>query len=88
MKLPEPTAWVHKNDFGHLMFSSSPTVPPWSFPVFTADQLREALQDELQRLFTPLSDEVILDKWMDGRVPVLNFAREIEAMHGVTGEIK
>lgn len=25
------------------MFSSSPTVPPWSFPVFTEAQLREAL---------------------------------------------
>lgn len=43
MNLPEPVAWVHKNDFGRLMFSSSPTVPPWSFPVFTEAQLREAL---------------------------------------------
>lgn len=50
-------------------------------------QTRQALQDELQKLFTPLSDDVILEKWMDGRVPVLNFAHEIEAMHGI-GETK
>lgn len=44
---------------------------------------RQALEAELVRLFTPLSDEQILEKWMDGRVPVLNFAREIEACHGI-----
>lgn len=43
MKLPEPAAWVYKTDFGRLMFSSSPTVPPWSFPVFSEGQFREAL---------------------------------------------
>lgn len=46
MNLPEPLAWVHKNDFGRLMFSSSPTVPPWSFPVYTEAQLREALASQ------------------------------------------
>lgn len=47
---------------------------------------RQALEAELTRLFTPLTDEQIITKWMDGRVPVLNFAREIEACHGITGE--
>lgn len=41
--MPEPLSWVHKTDFGGLMFSCSPTVPPWSFPVYTEAQLREAL---------------------------------------------
>lgn len=32
----EPVAWMYKDKYGNLNQSSSPTVPPDSFPVYTA----------------------------------------------------
>ena len=51
---------------------------------------RQALQDELVRLFTPLTDEQIRQAGhlnVEGeRMLPYSFARAIEQMHGITGE--
>lgn len=57
---------------------------------FTADttKARQALQDELTRLFTPLTDEQInplcKETWVVETVK--QWVRAIESMHGITGE--
>ena len=66
-------------DFGHL--DQSPA--------------RQALQDELVRLFTPLTDEhvddlfaAVVDKVNAGEIAYesVGLARAVEAAHGITGE--
>jgi len=66
---------------------------------FTADttKARQALQDELTRLFTPLTDELLMSRWretpvldeLDVELDVMDYRRLYEhfaAMHGITGE--
>jgi hypothetical protein len=64
---------------------------------FTADTTKshQALQDELVRLFTPLTDEhvddlfaAVVDKVNAGEIAYesVGLARAVEAMHGITGE--
>lgn len=64
---------------------------------FTADttKARQALQDELTRLFTPLTDEQIATVYFGATEQSLRpqdnvlahkFARAIEFQHGITGE--
>lgn len=58
---------------------------------------RQALQDELTRLFTPLTDELLMSRWretpvldeLDVELDVMDYRRLYEhfaAMHGITGE--
>lgn len=81
MKLPEPLAWVHKNDFGRLMFSSSPTVPPWSFPVFTEAQLREALAHQADELKQLQDQNTALDAKLASHEAVMRQALEALEVH-------
>lgn len=41
----EPVAWMYKDKYGNLNQSSSPTVPPDSFPVYTAAQPAPVVSD-------------------------------------------
>jgi hypothetical protein len=51
----EPVAWVYKDKYGNLHESSSPTVPPDSFPVYT--------QEEIQRLSALVrAQQITIDK--------------------------
>jgi len=43
----EPVAWMYKDKYGNLNQSSSPTVPPDSFPVYTAAQPAPVVPDVL-----------------------------------------
>ena len=61
------------------------------------DESRQALEDELVRLFTPLSDEQIATVYFGATEQSLRpqdnvlahkFARAIEFQHGITGETK
>lgn len=64
----------------------------WELSVRKAKLAKQALHDELVRLFTPLSDEEMWQLWnaqgddaMD-QVSAIAFTRAIEAAHGIGGE--
>jgi hypothetical protein len=68
----EPVAWLYRDSWGTINLSQIMPPPVGAFPVYTSQSQRK-----------PLTDNELADLWYKQSLDWMEFARAIEAAHGI-----